>query len=117
MGVVKFFFWSVVMAKTQHDLKAAILKALAHPNRLRILEALHSGEICNCEIGPKLKLEQSNLSRHLQALAEAGLVLARRDGVRMMYRVADGRVFKVLDLVGEMVKKQFSERAELLEVL
>lgn len=66
------------MAKTQHDFKAAILKALAHPSRLRILETLRHGEICNCEIGPSLKLEQSNLSRHLHALAEAGFVLARR---------------------------------------
>jgi ArsR family transcriptional regulator len=105
------------MSKTAYDFKAAVLKALAHPNRLRILATLRRGEICNCEIGRLLKLEQSNLSRHLQALAEAGLVAARRDGVRMMYRVADGRVFKMLDLVGEMVKKQFSERAELLEVL
>jgi hypothetical protein len=35
----------------------------------------------------------------------------------MMYEVTDPRLFKVLDLVGEMVKKQFAERAELLEVL
>jgi ArsR family transcriptional regulator len=105
------------MAKTTHDFKAAILRALAHPNRLRILEALRSGETCNCELGPKLRLEQSNLSRHLLALSEAGLVAARRDGVRMMYRVADPRVFKVLDWAGAMVRKQFTERAELLEVL
>jgi ArsR family transcriptional regulator len=106
------------MSRTAYDFKAAVLKALAHPNRLRILEALRCDEeVCNCELGPKLKLEQSNLSRHLLALSEAGLIVARKDGVRMMYRVADGRVFKVLDLVGEMVKKQFSERAELLEVL
>jgi ArsR family transcriptional regulator len=105
------------MAKTAHDFKANILRALAHPNRLRILEALRSGETCNCELGPKLKLEQSNLSRHLLALSEAGVVVARKDGVRMMYRVADSRVFKVLDLVGEMVKRQFAERVQLLEFL
>jgi ArsR family transcriptional regulator len=105
------------MAKTAHDFKAAILKALAHPNRLRILEALRSGETCNCEIGPKLRLEQSNLSRHLLALAEAGLVAARKDGVRMMYRVVDPRAFKVLDLIGEMIKKQLAERTALLEII
>lgn len=77
---------------------------------------LRGGEICNCELGPKLKLEQSNLSRHL-LLSEAGLVAARRDGVRMMYRVADLRVFKVLDLIGELAKKQLSARVELLEFL
>ncbi|MDZ7360327.1 MAG: metalloregulator ArsR/SmtB family transcription factor [candidate division KSB1 bacterium] len=106
------------MSKTAYDFKAAVLKALAHPNRLRILEALRCDrKVCNCEIGPKLGLEQSNLSRHLLALSEAGLVVARKDGVRMMYRVTDPRVFKVLDLVGEMIKKQFVERAELLEIL
>jgi DNA-binding transcriptional ArsR family regulator len=51
------------------------------------------------------------------ALSEAGLVAARKDGVRMMYQVTDSRVFKVLDLVGEIVKKQLSERVELLEIL
>jgi ArsR family transcriptional regulator len=106
------------MARTAHDFKAAILKALAHPNRLRILEVLRCDkEVCNCEIGPKLELEQSNLSRHLLALSEAGLIVARKDGVRMMYKVTDPRVFKVLDLVGEMIKKQFIERAELLDIL
>lgn len=105
------------MVKTTYDFKAAVLKALAHPNRLRILEVLRSGEeICNCEIGPKLKLEQSNLSRHLLALAEAGLVIARKDGVRMMYRVADPRVFKLLDLVAEIAKKQLADRLQLLEI-
>lgn len=105
------------MAKTTHDFKAAILRALAHPNRLRILEMLRGGETCNCELGPKLKLEQSNLSRHLLALSEAGLVASRRDGVRMMYRVADSRVFKVLDLVGDLAKRQLAARVELLEFL
>jgi ArsR family transcriptional regulator len=106
------------MLKTTHDFKAAVFKALAHPNRLRILEALRCDEeVCNCEIGPKLELEQSNLSRHLLALSEAGLVVARKEGVRMMYQVTNPRVFKVLDLVGEIVKKQLSERVELLEIL
>jgi ArsR family transcriptional regulator len=105
------------MPQTKHDFEAAILKALAHPNRLRILEMLRGGgEVCNCEIGPKLKLEQSNLSRHLLALSEAGLIVARRDGVRILYRVAEPRVFKLLDLAGEIAKKGLADRARLLEV-
>jgi ArsR family transcriptional regulator len=61
-------------------------------------------------------LEQSNLSRHLLALSEAGLVIARKDGVRMMYRVVDPRVFKLLDLVGEIAKKRLTDRLQLLEI-
>jgi ArsR family transcriptional regulator len=106
------------MSKTAYELKAAVFKALAEPNRLRILEALRcNGEVCNCEIGPKLGLEQSNLSRHLLALAEAGLIVAHRDGVRMLYRVAEPRVFKLLDLVGEVVKKQLADRVRLFETV
>jgi ArsR family transcriptional regulator len=106
------------MPKTTHDFKAAVFKALAHPNRLRILEALRGeGEICNCELGPSLELEQSNLSRHLLALSEAGLVVARKEGVRMMYYVADPRVFTLVDLAGEIVKQQLAERAGILEIL
>jgi ArsR family transcriptional regulator len=105
------------MSKTAYDFKAAVLKALAHPNRLRILEALRCGEeVCSCELGPNLKLEQSNLSRHLLALSEAGLIVARRDGVRILYRVAEPRVFKLLDLAGEIAKKGLADRARLLEV-
>jgi len=102
------------MSKTAHDFKAAILKALAHPNRLRILEALRRGEKCNCELGPLLNLEQSNLSRHLQALVEAGLLEARKEGVRVMYAVRDASVFKILQGVSEMVKKQIRSRTALL---
>lgn len=104
------------MSKTAYDFKAGVFKALAHPNRLRILEALRSGEKCNCELGPQLHLEQSNLSRHLLALAETGVVVARRDGVRMLYRVAEPSVFALIDLAGKMIKKEFAHRAELLEI-
>lgn len=105
------------MPKTTNDFKAAVFKALAHPNRLRILAALRSGEKCNCELGPLLRLEQSNLSRHLLALAEAGLVTARKEGVRVMYHVADPCVFVLLDLAGEMVKSELANRAGVLEIL
>lgn len=105
------------MTKTAFDLKAALFKALAHPNRLRILAALRSGEKCNCELGPLLRLEQSNLSRHLLALAETGLVTARREGVRTLYHVPDPSVFVLIDLAGEMIKKEFAHRAGLLEIL
>lgn len=105
------------MSRTAYDFKAALFKALAHPNRLRILVTLRAGEKCNCELGPLLHLEQSNLSRHLLALAETGLVTARREGARMLYRVADPSAFALIDLAGEMIKKEFARRAELPEIL
>jgi len=67
---------------------AAIYKALAEEPRLRILALLHRhGELCVCDVEAALDVSQSKASRHLRYLAAAGLVVDRRVGVRMHYRV------------------------------
>jgi len=77
--------------------KAKILKALGQPTRLRIMGYLRDGERCVCEIFPAIGGQQSNVSRHLAVLKQAGLVSDRREGVSIFYRVKDPAVFKVLD--------------------
>lgn len=59
----------------------AVLKALAEPNRLRILAALMAGDSCNCELQESLDLPANLLSHHLRALAAVGLVDSRRDAL------------------------------------
>ena len=77
--------------------KAEVLKALGQPTRLRIMEYLRDGERCVCEIFPAIGGQQSNISRHLAVLKQAGLVSDRREGVSIFYRVKDPAIFKVLD--------------------
>lgn len=60
---------------------AAVLKALADPNRLRIFELLMQGDSCNCELNERLGLSPNLLSHHLRVLREAGLVRSRQDAV------------------------------------
>lgn len=64
-------------------------KALADTNRLRILNLLLHGELCVCDIQYVLEATQPNVSRHLSYLKNSGLVLDRRDGYRIFYRLAD----------------------------
>lgn len=97
------------------EMKADILKAMAHHNRVRILEALRDDETCNCELGPKLKLEQSNLSRHIAILVQAGLLVPRKEGVKTYYRVVDETVYKILDLVKDMVVKQLERQVAMVK--
>ncbi len=85
-------------------LRAKVLQAIAHPNRIRILETVRKGLTCSCEIGPELNMEQSNLSRHIKILVDSGILIPRREGVRINYRVADEEVYRLLDLSGELVK-------------
>jgi ArsR family transcriptional regulator len=62
-------------------------KGLADTSRLRILNLLFQGELCGCDIQHVLEASQSNVSRHLTYLKNSGLVLDRRSGYRVYYRL------------------------------
>ena len=67
-------------------------KALSDVNRLRILNLLLHGELCVCDIQYVLETSQPNVSRHLAYLKNSGLVIDRRDGYRIFYRLAEPRL-------------------------
>lgn len=67
-----------------------VFKGLADINRLRILNILFQGELCGCDIQYALKIPQSNASRHLTYLKNCGLVVDRRSGYRIFYRLPQG---------------------------
>ena len=71
--------------------KLAVFKALSDETRLRVLILLARQELCVCEIEETLKLSQSRVSRHLTVLRNAGLVLDRRNGTWIHYRLAPPR--------------------------
>jgi DNA-binding transcriptional ArsR family regulator len=56
---------------------------------LRILNLLLHGQLCGCDIQHVLDASQPNISRHLQYLKNAGLLLNRRDGLRIFYRLSE----------------------------
>jgi ArsR family transcriptional regulator len=99
------------------ELKAEILKALAQPTRLRILECLRNGEKCICEIIPAINGEQSNISRHISLMQKSHLVTTRKDGVKVMVKVKDPKVFEILDSIGLLLKKQIIETGKLVREL
>jgi DNA-binding transcriptional ArsR family regulator len=97
--------------------QARVAKALAHPTRIAILEILRRGEVCVCEMSPDLKASQANVSQHLAVLRDSNLVAARREGTRMMYRITDERVFRVLDLMGSIAHDQLDAARQALAAL
>lgn len=101
--------------KTSALAKADVLSALAHPNRIRILEYLRKDVRCNCELAPALELEQSNLSRHLKVLLQAGILRSSKSGLRVNFEVADDRVFKILDIAAAIARKDVERKVEALE--
>ncbi len=95
------------------ELKAEILKAMAQPTRLKILECLRKGEKCICEIVPAIDGEQSNISRHISLMQRCRLVTTRKDGVRVMVKVRDPKIFDLLDRVSQILQGQIEEQKRL----
>lgn len=73
-----------------------ILKGFADPTRLRILALLRAGEVCVHDIVEALQMTQSAISHQLRLLRDARLVLTRREGRHVFYRLADLHVERML---------------------
>ncbi|HEX7400989.1 MAG TPA: metalloregulator ArsR/SmtB family transcription factor [candidate division Zixibacteria bacterium] len=99
------------------ELESSYLKAMAQPTRLKILYFLRDEEKCQCEIIPKMKEDQSNISRHLTHMRDLGILESRREGVSIYYKIKDMRIFDLLSSVDEMIKAEIKERAKQVEIL
>ena len=87
-------------------LKADLLKALAHPVRLAVLERLKDGEAPVGSMVRELGVEQSSLSRHLALLRQAGLLDSRQERLQVFYRVKDREIYRLLGPVADMLRRR-----------
>jgi|SRR5882757_8223562 ArsR family transcriptional regulator len=83
---------------------ASYFKSLADENRLRILNLLFHGELCGCDIKHVLGASQSTVSRHLTYLKNSGLVLDRREGYRVFYRLVRSEAPEIDELFEYLVR-------------
>lgn len=81
------------------EVEAELFKAMADPCRLKILSLLREGELCVCEIMVGVDRPQSSTSHHLSILKDAGLIKERKDGRWSRYRLSEGAVIEMLNLV------------------
>jgi ArsR family transcriptional regulator len=78
--------------------KAELFKALGHPVRIRILELLREGERTVSELQSALEIDASSVSQQLSVLRARQLVVGRKEGTSVYYRVSDAQVFELLDV-------------------
>jgi DNA-binding transcriptional ArsR family regulator len=93
--------------ETQIKAEAEIFKAMADPCRLKILSLLREGELCVCEIMVAVDRPQSSTSHHLSLLKDAGLIKERKDGRWSRYRLSEGAVIEMLNLVKLMKEVKY----------
>lgn len=97
------------MYKQLFDLHADLLKALAHPRRLEIIQLLREETLCVSDIHTMLDLPQANISQHLMILRDAGVVETTRDGKQIYYRMTDKKFLKACDLLREALIDQHQD--------
>jgi ArsR family transcriptional regulator len=79
------------------EARSRVMKALAHPTRLFIVDELSRGERCVCELTDGIGADVSTVSKHLSVLKGAGIVLDDKRGVQVFYRL---RVPCILNFFG-----------------
>lgn len=73
--------------RQRYEFRARIAKALAHPSRLMMLDALAEQDLCVGELTKLVGADQSTISKHLAVLRNAGIVEDRKDGAMTMYHL------------------------------
>jgi ArsR family transcriptional regulator len=96
---------------------AEICKTLANPKRLEILNALSNGEITVNDLVKKLRLPKANISQHLSVLRTQGVVLARRSGRNIYYKIASPKIIKACNLMREVLIEKIKRGQKILTAL
>ena len=96
------------------ELIAQRFRAMGEPMRLRILMALRDGERSVTELVELQETSQANISKHLQVLTGCGLLTRRKQGLNVIYAIADPGLFAMCDTVCGSIKKHLDAQAKML---
>jgi ArsR family transcriptional regulator len=78
-----------------------VLKVIAHPIRLKVVEALQDErKLTVSRLADYVEAEQSLVSHHLNKMKDKGILLAKREGKNIYYQLADQKITKVFDCIG-----------------
>ena len=100
-----------------YRMKANVLKAVAHPIRLAIVDALRDGERCVCVLAEEVGAERSNVSRHLAVMVGAGVLTSRKDGLMVYYRLRTPCILNFFACVEGVLRERLAEETVVLEGL
>ena len=95
------------------EMHAALCHTLAHPVRLRILNALMDREKSVNQLVELVGAPQGNVSQHLAVLRERNIVTTRREGVSIYYSITNPKIIKACNLIREVLFEQMATTGEL----
>ena len=97
--------------KSQMEGRARVMKALAHPTRLFIVDELSRGERCVCELTAMIGADVSTVSKHLSVLKGAGVVRDDKRGAQVFYRLSVPCILNFFGCVEAVLEQESRERS------
>src|SRR5262249_18269920 len=97
------------------ELVAQRFRVIGEPMRIRLLDRLRDGELSVNELADALGASQQNVSKHLGVLHQAGILGRRKEGNRVVYRIADPTMFALCEVVCGGLQQRAAELARLLD--
>lgn len=95
-------------------LHAELCKVFSHPVRLQVLDTLRDQEMAVTDLAERLGVTVGNLSQHLRMMKERRAVISRKEGIRVLYRVANPRLVEAFELMRGILHDQIRSEAALL---
>ncbi len=86
-----------------YKLHASICHTLANPKRLEIIDRLRGHELSVTELANALEISQANLSQHLSLMRQKGMVMTRRKGLNVFYRLSNPKIIRACDLMRQVL--------------
>ena len=93
---------------------AEMCKVFSHPKRLEVINTLRDKEMSAGDLGEKLGLAPGNLSQHLTMMRERHILVSRKEGNMVYYRIANSRLLEAFDLLREILFEQIRGDAALI---
>lgn len=94
---------------------AEMCKVFSHPKRLELINTLRDKEMSAGELGERLGLAKANLSQHLSMMKERHILICRKQGHTVYYRITNLRLLQAFDILREILFEQIRGDASLIQ--
>jgi len=102
-----------IKSMSHYKARAKIMKALAHPTRLLIVDMLSEGEKCVCELNKNIDADVSTVSKHLSVLKASGLVDDEKRGLNVFYHLKVPCILNFMTCVQDVINANFNLQKDL----
>ena len=97
-----------------YELQADICKIFSNAKRMEIINVLKDKEMSASDLLEETGLSKANLSQHMGVLRSKGVVLARREGLNIFYRISNPKIIQACNLMREVLLDQLQEKGKMV---